>query len=358
MRMIFTRLNSGIFAMLFALFAGVMVSSCKGESEDVAEAPKEKVMKYGLPIEDYRIEYDTLRPNETLTGLLSRFGFTINDVYKLTQCPDSVFNERKLRPGQVCSLLSDTDSIATPRFLVYEENIRDYVVFDVNNNFKAERKSNPSEWIEREVAGIVNSSLWVSMEENGASPLLAVEMSNIFGWSVDFFGVQNGDEYRLIYTGEYVGDTPMNNYRILAASFNTGGSTVYAIPFVQDNEELFYNVDGNSLARDVGGGELIYTCGKNNVGDREECTLEACRQTEGENSFQNSGVNADFRQLKGIGNILSLEEYDKHHSGRNILRNNGCKSNTVNAHFANNYEEKIEQNVDKTCRGEYEQRCL
>ena len=247
MRMNFTRLNSGVFAILFALFAGVMVSACKGESEEVAETPKEKVIKYGLPIEDYRVKSDTLRPNETLTGLLGRFGFTINDVYKLTQCHDSVFNERKLRPGQICSLLSDTDSVATPRFLVYEENIRDYVIFDVNNGFKAERKSNPSEWIEREVAGIVNSSLWVSMEENGASPLLAVEMSNIFGWSVDFFGVQNGDEYRLIYTGEYVGETPMNNYRILAASFNTGGSTVYAIPFVQDNEELFYNIDGNSL---------------------------------------------------------------------------------------------------------------
>ena len=246
MRMNFTRLNSGVFVVLFALFAGIMVTACKG-SEESAEAPKEKVIKYGLPIEDFSVKRDTLRPNETLTDLLSRFGFTVNDVYKLTQCPDSVFNERKLRPGQICSLLSDTDSVATPRYLVYEENIRDYVVFDVNNSFKAERKCNPSEWIEREVAGVVNTSLWVSMEENGASPLLAVEMSNIFGWSVDFFGVQNGDEYRLIYTGEYVGETPMNNYRILAASFNTGGSTVYAIPFVQDNEELFYNVDGNSL---------------------------------------------------------------------------------------------------------------
>ncbi|MBR4970977.1 MAG: M23 family metallopeptidase [Paludibacteraceae bacterium] len=242
----FTRLNSGVFVVLFALFAGIMVTACKGSEESV-EAPKEKVIKYGLPIEDFSIKCDTLRLNETLTDLLSRFGFTVNDVYKMVQCPDSVFNERRLRPGQICSLLSDTDSIATPRYLVYEENIKDYVVFDVSNGFSAERKSNPSEWIEREVAGVVNTSLWVSMEENGASPLLAVEMSNIFGWSVDFFGVQNGDEYRLIYTGEYVGETPMNNYRILAASFNTGGSTVYAIPFVQDNEELFYNVDGNSL---------------------------------------------------------------------------------------------------------------
>ena len=202
------------------LFFVVGFASCnKGGDEQVSDVPvKEKVIKYGLPIEDFIVVCDTLRQNETLTDMLMRLGFSVSDVYKMTQCPDSVFNARKLRPGEVCSLLCDRDSLVTPRYLVYEENIRDYVVFDLMNNFSATRKCNPSEWIEREVAGVVNSSLWVSLEENGTSPLLAVEMSHIFGWSVDFFGIQNGDEYRLIYEGEFVGDAPMNNFRILAAS--------------------------------------------------------------------------------------------------------------------------------------------
>ena len=222
-------------------------TSCNSDKNNDEAKEVEKIIKYGLPIEDYDVMCDTLKPNQTFTELLEGFGFTIKDVYNLVQCPDSVFNARKLRPGQICSLLCDTDSIATPRYLVYEENLRDYVVFDLTNNYKATRKSNPTHWCEKEVAGVVNSSLWVSMQESGASPLLAVEMSHIFGWSVDFFGVQRGDEYRLIYTGEYIGETPINNYRILAASFKTADTTIYAIPFTQDNEELFYNVDGNSL---------------------------------------------------------------------------------------------------------------
>ncbi len=240
------RYYSFIVALLFLV---VGFASCnKGGDEQVSDVPvKEKVIKYGLPIEDFIVVCDTLRQNETLTDMLMRLGFSVSDVYKMTQCPDSVFNARKLRPGEVCSLLCDRDSLVTPRYLVYEENIRDYVVFDLMNDFSATRKCNPSEWIEGEVAGVVNSSLWVSLEENGTSPLLAVEMSHIFGWSVDFFGIQNGDEYRLIYEGEFVGDAPMNNFRILAASFKTADTTIYAIPFVQDNEELFYNVDGNSL---------------------------------------------------------------------------------------------------------------
>ena len=234
-----------VFAV--SLVTGIYVASCKDDETASIETQKEKVLKFGLPIEDFSVKCDTLRTNETLTELIGRFGFSINDVYNMTQCPDSVFNERKLRPGQVCHLFSDTDSVAMPRFLVYEENLKDFVVFDINNGFSASRKSNPSEWREDEVFGVVNSSLWVAMQESGTSPLLAVEMSNIFGWSVDFFGIQQGDEYRLIYTGEYIGDTPLNNYRILAASFKTADTTVYAIPFVQDNEELFYNIDGNSL---------------------------------------------------------------------------------------------------------------
>ena len=85
------------------------------------------------------------------------------------------------------------------------------------------------------------------MEECGTSPQLAVLMSHIFGWSIDFFGIQKDDEFRLIYAQEHVDETPLNNYRIEAASFCASDSTVYAIPFVQDGEELFYNSNGNSL---------------------------------------------------------------------------------------------------------------
>ena len=123
------RLNSVIWGVAFTLFAGVMVTSCKDDETASIETQKEKVLKFGLPIEDFSVKCDTLRTNETLTELIGRFGFSINDVYNMTQCPDSVFNERKLRPGQVCHLFSDTDSVAMPRFLVYEENLKDFVVF-------------------------------------------------------------------------------------------------------------------------------------------------------------------------------------------------------------------------------------
>lgn len=213
----------------------------------VEEVQPEKILKYGLPIDDYNIDYDTIRPNQTLAEVLYGFGFTSKQIYELTQCPDSIFDARRIRPGQVCALFTGKDSTATPHYLVYEESAKRYVTFELQDCYKATVGIVPAEWRESEVAGTVESSLWEAMTENNASPLLAVQMSHIFGWSIDFFGVQKGDYFRLIYAQEHVEGKPQNNYRIHAASFCASGNLVYAIPFTQDGEELFYNIDGNSL---------------------------------------------------------------------------------------------------------------
>ena len=207
-------------------------------TEEIVE--KVVVMKYDLPIENFAVTYDTIKPKQTIADLLYGLGFNANQI-------DSIFNVRKIRPGQACALLCEKDSAATPRYFIYEESPKSYITFDLANDYKAERKRKPVEWRVSEVAGTVKSSLWFAMEENNTSPLLAVEMSHIFGWSIDFFGIQSGDEFRVIYAREYVEDTPLNNYRILAASFKASGNLVYAIPFTQAGEELFYNSDGNSL---------------------------------------------------------------------------------------------------------------
>ena len=215
--------------------------------ETAEEIIEEKILKYGLSVDDYIFSYDTIKANQTLAKVLYGFGFTSKQIYELTQCPDSIFDAKRIRPGQVCALLTSKDSTATPQYLVYEENAKRYVTFNLQNNYKATAGIIPSEWRESEVAGTVESSLWEAMTENNASPLLAVQMSHIFGWSVDFFGVQKGDYFKLIYAQEFVEGKPQNNYRINAAEFCASGNLVYAIPFTQDGEELFYNIDGNSL---------------------------------------------------------------------------------------------------------------
>ena len=236
-----------IISVIILLISGRNNNTICEEETTQQPIEQEKRMKYGLPIDDYIVTFDTICPNQTLAEVMHGFGFTAKQIYELTQCPDSIFDARRIRPGQVCALLASKDSTRTPQYLVFEESAKKFVTFDLQNSYKATLNIIPGEWRESEVAGIVQSSLWEAMIENNASPQLAVLMSHIFGWSIDFFGIQNGDNFRLIYAQEFVEEKPLNNYRIHAASFCASNNLVYAIPFTQDNEELFYNIDGNSL---------------------------------------------------------------------------------------------------------------
>ena len=242
--------SAAVIAVLTVVAVFIIPAEETIEENIVSETEEPEIQepvatRYGMPEDDFIFTYDTIRHKETLANVMYRLGFTSNDIYCLTQCPDSIFNEKKIKPGQACALLSSKDS--TRRYFVYETSPKSYVTFDIADGFRATRCEKPTSWRESEVAGRVNSSLWVAMEESGTSPQLAVLMSHIFGWSIDFFGIQKGDEFRLLYSQEYVEETPLNNYRIDAASFCASGNTVYAIPFTQGDEELFYNIDGNSL---------------------------------------------------------------------------------------------------------------
>ena len=208
---------------------------------------KDTLYRYGLPIEYFAITHDTVAPRQTLADLLMEHGLTASKVYALTShCPDSVFDVRKVRAGRPFVLLTDMDSTATPRYFIYEMSAKEYAVFDLTTN-KVTRGAHPSEWRERTCGGTVESSLWNAMVASETSPQLAVMLSHIFGWTIDFFGIQKGDSFRLLYEQEYVDSRSTNNFSIRAASFCASDSMYYAIPFVQEGEELYYNSNGQSL---------------------------------------------------------------------------------------------------------------
>ncbi|WP_317417804.1 peptidoglycan DD-metalloendopeptidase family protein [Phocaeicola coprophilus] len=154
---------------------------------------------------------------------------------------------RKIRSGQAYAVFTVPDSTRRVRFFVYEETPKTYVVFDLRGERRVYRGENPVEWKQKEIKGKVESSLWMTMQKLDTSPQLALVLSNIYGWSIDFFSLQKEDEFRVIYEQECVEGKELDNFHILAASFRYSDSIYYAIPFVQDGEELYYGATGNSL---------------------------------------------------------------------------------------------------------------
>lgn len=208
---------------------------------------EEIVYKYGIPTDRYNVKYGIVKPGQTLSVILSEHGLIKKEIHELSQNAEGTFDVRKIKDGQAYAVFTTQDSLATPRYFVYEEDPKSYIVFDLKESHNVSRGKNPVEWRQKEVKGQVESSLWVAMQNNNTSPQLAIVLSHIFGWSIDFFGLQKQDEFRVIYEQEYVDGKGLQNFHVLAASFRASDSTYYAIPFVQDGEELYYNEKGNSL---------------------------------------------------------------------------------------------------------------
>jgi len=76
-----------------------------------------------------------------------------------------------------------------------------------------------------------------------------LQLSEIYAWTIDFFGLQNGDRFKVIYEEQYVDSATLGIDRILAASFYSEGKIYYAIPFKQDGKEDFFDEEGNSLRK-------------------------------------------------------------------------------------------------------------
>ena len=98
--------------------------------------------------------------------------------------------------------------------------------------------------------GTITSSLWNTLVNAGAPILLALKLSDIYAWQIDFFDVKEGDSFRMIYDAAYIDDTTyVEIASIESAVFTHQGKKFRAIPFEQDSIKEYFDEEGNSLRK-------------------------------------------------------------------------------------------------------------
>jgi len=99
------------------------------------------------------------------------------------------------------------------------------------------------------MSGIIESSLWNSFIDQGANPNLCIALSDIFAWTVDFFGVQRNDRYKVIYDQYSVDGKFAGIGKIHTALFESSGEEVPAYYFEHGGQVGFFDDKGNSLRK-------------------------------------------------------------------------------------------------------------
>lgn len=247
---------------VIGLVLGIIIfwPSNKGNKEAILEASAvEEVVdtteqqqihyKYGIPNENFIIEEGTVGKNENLSLILSKYKVSPAKIHEISQRCKDIFDVRSIRRGQNYTLFLAQDSLRSPEFFIYEKNALEYVVIDFKETANVYVGKKDITTKEKMANIIINSNLWNAMVDAQADPMLAVTLSDIYAWSIDFYGIAKGDSVRVLYEQSYVEDKPLQDFNVKAAIFTNSGKDFYAIPFEQNEKLAYFDEEGNSLQK-------------------------------------------------------------------------------------------------------------
>jgi murein DD-endopeptidase MepM/ murein hydrolase activator NlpD len=225
-----------------------------------AEVEKEEVVEECIdldePIEVYGINVDTLgvstgkvERNQTLSIILEDYGVGYRTVYELVQKARDVFNVRKIKAGDPFVVVHTKGENPKAQQFILEPNDREYVIYHLGDTVYAELKQREVDLKVKEFSGEITSSVYLTAVGNGGSPQLVHRLVDVFAWQVDFFRIQKGDKFKVIYEQEQVDGKEVGIKRILGAYFEHFGKEHYAIFFDECGGMDYYDECGNSVRR-------------------------------------------------------------------------------------------------------------
>jgi murein DD-endopeptidase MepM/ murein hydrolase activator NlpD len=219
------------------------------EAKDTAVIQQKVQRLFGLAIDSFTIDKSKIGRNQNLGQILAQFNLPEHSLVQLLQYSNRSFDLRKMRVGNPYTVFLSKDTLARLQYLVYEHSPVDYVVFDFNDSVKISVKQKEITTIQKKAHGEIRTSLWDAIKESNMNPMVALQLSDIYAWTIDFFGLQPGDQFTVVYDELYVDSVSVGLGQIYGASFNHGGRDLLAIPFRQDSSLSYFDGEGNSLRR-------------------------------------------------------------------------------------------------------------
>ena len=238
-----------ILSFMIALYSCGPREKKASELDVLEEEPT--LSEYGIPVDSLHINYYTIEQGEVFSTILANLGFSPTDGEKITQAISPYLSPSRLQIGNRYATFTTLDSTETIQYLVFEKNRTDFAVVDINKDTILAYEDTKPIRLSREYAeGVITSSTWNAIVGDGAPALLALKLSDVFAWQIDFFDVKEGDSFRVMYDVAYINDTTMVGISsIEGAVFNHRGEKFRAIPFQQDSIREYFDESGNSLRK-------------------------------------------------------------------------------------------------------------
>ena len=218
------------------------ISSCKKSDKLENKVIKDKIidlppnMKYGFNLNDFIVKKKKIKRGDTFGSILEENFIDYPEVHKILQKIKKQVSVKKLQIGKPYTLLFSKDSIKAPKVFIYQKDIQGYTIVQLRDSIYGLKKNKPVRTVQMEASGTIESSLYQTMLDNGYNEALTYYLSDIYAWTIDFFRLQKGDRFKIIYTEKFVDDTiSIGIKNIKAASFEHKGQIIEAYEFQTDS---------------------------------------------------------------------------------------------------------------------------
>ncbi|MBW3570874.1 MAG: peptidoglycan DD-metalloendopeptidase family protein, partial [Gemmatimonadetes bacterium] len=200
---------------------------------------------------------DTLRPGETLSGLLARTRLDAEAARALLAELSQVADPRSVRPGLVVHYRMAVSDGRVRGMSTTVDADRSLDFHRAGAAWAAEVKEVPVRADTAVLAGTVRHSLYQAlMDGEGDVPraerqaVADVLADRIFAWKVDFSrDLRPGDSFRILYERMVRPDGTARTSRVLAVQFSIGGAEHDAYLFTVNGADDYYDGEGESLRR-------------------------------------------------------------------------------------------------------------
>ncbi|MGB2760001.1 MAG: M23 family peptidase, partial [Maribacter stanieri] len=192
-----------------------LMASCKDANDQkndiaqdisVIEVP-EVNERFGFNLDEFNVKLDTVRYGDSFGELMQEHKVDYPKVLSISENFRDSFDVRKIRVGKPYVILQSKDTLAQAQVFIYENDPINYTVVDLRDSVKVYKDKNKVKFVQREVSGIIESSLSEAILDQGVDYNVTHNLANVYAWTIDFSRLQKNDKFKIIYNEKYINDT-------------------------------------------------------------------------------------------------------------------------------------------------------
>jgi murein DD-endopeptidase MepM/ murein hydrolase activator NlpD len=206
--------------------------------------------EYGLLIDSFNVSQGEIEPNQFLADILLKHKIPYIKIDQLVKESKDIFDVRKICAGKkYCVLTDKEDTTHQAKYFIYEKNPVEYVIFDLNDSMRVEACQREITTKTKRASGVIKSSLYQTLIDQELPVELAMDLADLYAWTIDFYRIQPGDEFQVVYKEKSVEETVVGLGEITAANFVHNGEPFYAFRFGEISSYDYYDENGQSMRK-------------------------------------------------------------------------------------------------------------